>query len=217
MSHRFRQKGEKDEEWIKALGANTGDRTNNLGADVIQFRKNVGLPQSVGEKQELFNKYMHDIGSTLLRSKVDEDAEEKEAQDRLKRKQKQLATLLKKKVKVTDFDDGGLSIAIDREWDTSTWGDELVIAGVDALLLLFQIDDGSSKARKDRALYMLEKLLTRHTEAENHVRKKLEILIGKGTSSLIWRGRSKANLDLIPFLNGLKERYCREMLEGNRS
>jgi hypothetical protein len=121
------------------------------------------------EIQACFNHYIHDIGGTLLATKVDEDTEEVEKRARLIRKQTRLAKLLKKKVKVTDFEDGGLSVAIDREWDTSSWSDELILAGVDSLLLVFQVKnrgDESTPERKERALYMLEKLLTRHDIAE---------------------------------------------------
>lgn len=118
----FIKKKEVDEPWLKSLGKDAGDRVRSLGANVRDFRDSLGLPPSTGtERQEIFNAYMHDIGATMLRSKVDEDQEDKDAVERLKRKEFKLAQILRKKVKVTDFEDGGLSISIDQEWDTSTW------------------------------------------------------------------------------------------------
>ena len=116
------KRGPKEEEaWLKTLGNTAWERTERLGGEVLQFRKSVGLPPPNADKQASFNAYIHDIGGSLLATKVDDDAEEANKRERLIRKQTRLAKLLKKKVKVTDFEDGGLSVAIDREWDTSSW------------------------------------------------------------------------------------------------
>jgi hypothetical protein len=175
----FKRAPEPDEKWLQTLGNTTGDRIARLGGDVIEYRQLLGLPSVNPETQAIHNAYIHDIGGTLLRSKVDEDAEEVAAAERLRKKQTKLALILKKKIKVTDFEDGGLSVSIDQEWDTSTWSEELIRAGTESLILIFYQANGSATAdRKERALYMLQKLLTRHKEAEMYIRENVEKFIG---------------------------------------
>lgn len=76
----------------------------------------------------------------MLKTKLSDEKERQLAQEAVEKKKRKVASILRKKVKVTDFEDGGLSIAIDQEWDTSTWSDDLIAVGCEALILIFHDD-----------------------------------------------------------------------------
>lgn len=75
------------------------------------------------ETQETFNRFIHGLGADVLKTQLSDEKEREIAAEALLRKKNKIASILRKKVKVTDFEDGGLSVAIDQEWDTSTWLD----------------------------------------------------------------------------------------------
>ncbi len=76
----------------------------------------------------------------MLKAQLSDEKERQLAQEAVEKKKRKVATILRKKVKVTDFEDGGLSVAIDQEWDTSTWSDDLIAVGCEALILIFHDD-----------------------------------------------------------------------------
>eukprot|EP00981_Chlorochromonas_danica_P002856 scaffold564_cov172-Ochromonas_danica.AAC.1 len=132
--------------------------------------------------------------------------------ERALKKSSKVGTLLRKKVKVTDFADDGVAISIEQDWDTSSWNDNLVEAGCEALIYVFyDLYEVSSLERKNKALQMLQKLLNRHNAAELFLRKNLEMLIGKATSRLIRNGTSCGVLNLLYVLDGCKEKFTAEL------
>ena len=70
-------------------------------------------------------------------------------------------------------------------------------------------------ARKERAVYMLLKLLSRHTAAEIYIRRNIERLISKSVSKVIRSGRTCALLDLLNIVNCCKDQFPVEMSQYN--
>ena len=210
--------------WEKVLGPNTEKRTVKLGQENTLYRERAHLPAVNIERQTKFNVYIHDIGAELLKSNLTEEKENSLVRESLIKKQGKVAKLLRKKIKVTDFEDGGLSVSIDQEWDTSTWSEELIHAGCEALIMIFYGIDNENGAntnttnsteRKERAVYMLQKLLYRHKEAETYLRRNIEKTIGKAVSKIIRNGKTYSILDLLYILHGCKETFCIEMSQYN--
>lgn len=184
----------------------------NIGVDAHNYRELANLPSVVKEHQQRHNAYVQQLGIDVLSSMMSEAKEFEIERAKALQKQSKVGTLLRKRVKVTDFADGGIAISIEQDWDTSTWNDNLVEAGCEGLLLVFyDLNEISSLDRKERALQMLQKLLSRHPAAEVFLRKNLEMIIGKATSRLIRNGVSCGVLNLLFVLNGCKDRFTLEL------
>mmetsp|Transcript_21334 Transcript_21334/g.29551 ORF Transcript_21334/g.29551 Transcript_21334/m.29551 type:complete len:1492 (-) Transcript_21334:71-4546(-) len=207
--------------WEITLGKDTVSRTKNLGNDMGEFRHLAHLPKVGEDAQEKFNRFIHGLGADVLKSQLSEDKERQLAEEAILKKRNKVAKLLRKKVRVDDFEDGGLSISIDQEWDTSTWSEELIEAGCEALILIFYNHESSvdlqprNVERKGRAAYMLLKLLNRHVAAETYIRRNIERLISKSVSKVIRRGCTCALLDVLNVLHCCKEQYPIEMSQYN--
>jgi putative endonuclease len=138
--------------------------TGNLKKRVWEHKHKIveGFTERYNVDKLVYYEWSQDIQSALRREK------------QLK-KQTKVGQLLRRRVKVTDFADGGVSISIEQDWDTSSWNDSLIEAGCEALLMVFQdLSEISSEERKERALQMLQKLLSRHKTAEAFLRKNME-------------------------------------------
>lgn len=183
-----------------------------VGSDSRSYRDLARLPPVVAENQKRHNVYVRQLGIDVLETMLSEAKANQLERERALKKQSKVGTLLRKRVKVTDFADGGIAIAIEQDWDTSTWNDNLVEAGCEALLYVFyDLHEVSSLEKKDRALQMLQKLLQRHAAAEVFLRKNLEMLIGKATSRLIRQGVSCGVTNLLHVLNGCKTLFLKEL------
>jgi hypothetical protein len=204
-------------QWELSLGGLTvSDRTQNLGHDSLNYRKAVKIPKVDGYLQQMHNLYMHELGKESLKAQLDDDKLIELEKAALLKKTTKIAKILKRKIKVTDLEDGGVSITIDQEWDTSTWSEELIQAGCDALILIFyDTSDGVTSERKERALQMLQKLLFRHTYAETYLRKNVDLLIGKAATRIIRRGKCTALLDILFILDSCKDKYISEISACN--
>lgn len=204
-------------DWELKLGDNVSTRTTSLGHESNHYRKCVNLPPVNKDVQDRHNHYIHELGKESLRTQFDEEKIIELEKAALLKKTTKVAKILKRKIKVTDLEDGGISVSIDQEWDTSTWSEELIQAGCDALILIFYdiSADGSTTERKQRAIQMLQKLLFRHTYAESYIRKNLELLISKAANKLIRRGKCCALLDLLFIIDSCKDKFMFEISSAN--
>jgi hypothetical protein len=96
--------------------------------------------------------------------------------------------IIRKKVRVSEMDGGGLSVQIDQEWDTSFWSVEMIDAGCEALTLLFTSIEPVSEEKKARAVVLLEKLLFRHESAQMYIKRNMETLVGQCVTRSLRRG-----------------------------
>ncbi len=130
------------------MGKDVFERTRNLGLENENYRDTVHLPPINDLVQLKHNVYIHQIGAEVLQTQIDDKVEAELARLALQKKLTKVGKLLRKKIKVSDIEDGGVSISIDQEWDTSTWSDELVEAGCEALILIFYEADGKSTTER---------------------------------------------------------------------
>lgn len=204
------------DKWRDIHGDEVAERTQFLGHDSSQYRINVNLPPVHRDLQNKHNVFIHELGADVLRAKLDEEKQMEMEREALLKKQTKVTKLLRRKIKVTDLEDGGVSISMDQEWDTSTWNEELIQAGCEALILIFYDANGTSSVeRKERAVQMLQKLLYRHTSAELYVRKNIEMMIGKAANKSIRGGKCGGLLDLLYILHSCKESFLKEMSQAN--
>lgn len=202
--------------WESVNEDDVTNRTQFLGHDSHQYRKAVNLPPVYKEIQNKHNIFIHQLGADVLKARLDEGKQLQMEREALQKKQQKVTKLLRRKIRVVDLEDGGVSISIDQEWDTSTWNEELIQAGCEALILIFYDSSGtSSDERKERAVQMLQKLLFRHTSAELYVRKNIEMMIGKAANKSIRRGKCGGLLDLLYILHSCKESFLHEMSHAN--
>lgn len=187
-------------------------QVREIGVDARNYRDLVGLPQVAKEAQERHNHYVHRLGADVLQTLLSDAKLQEIEREKALKKQSKLGQLLRRKIKVTDFADGGISIAIEQDWDTSSWNDNLIEAGCEALLFVFQdLGEIASHEKKAAALQMLQKLLSRHKAADVFLRKNMEMLIMKATSHLIRGGVSGGILNLLWVLNGCKHLFLTEL------
>lgn len=163
-----------------------------------------------------FNAYIHQFGKELLEMKLRENREMKSDKINLKDARTKNARLLRKKIKVVEMDDGGLSVSLDQDWDTSNWTTEMIEAGCEALVLLFfNPENPISDEKKERAILMIEKLLYRHPQAEDYFRRGMESMVGKTVNRLLRNGKSACLLDLLYVLSSCRERFSDELSKYN--
>ncbi|RYH22298.1 hypothetical protein EON65_19420 [archaeon] len=187
-------------------------QVREIGVDARNYRDLVGLPQVAKEAQARHNHFVHRIGADVLQTLLSDAKLQEIEREKALKKQSKVGQLLRRKIKVTDFADGGISIAIEQDWDTSSWNDNLIEAGCEALLFIFQdLGEVSSHEKKAAALQMLQKLLSRHKAADVFLRKNMEMLIMKATSHLIRGGVSGGILNLLWVLNGCKHLFLTEL------
>jgi hypothetical protein len=198
--------------WEQKFGKSIDERVQWLGHDTVLYREDVHFPPIQKEKMQVHNYFIHKLGADVLQTmRVDEDNYERERGAMMKRQQV-VSKIIRKKVKVADLDDGGISISIEQDWDTSSWNDAQVEAACEALLFIFyDLSGSSSTERKERAVMMLQKLIQRHTVAEIFLRKNLEMIVSKAVSKLIRKGVSGSVLNLLYVINSCKERYVIEL------
>lgn len=198
--------------WERILGDDTIKRVEFTAQSATEYRRNAHLPAVDSEIQALHNQYIHELGADFLRAKLAYNKEKELEKEKLIRKQAKVGKVLRRKIKVSDLEDGGVAITIDQEWDTSTWSKEQIEAGCEALVMVFYEDEKkTSLERKERAVQMLQKLLSRHTVAITYLRQSIEMIIGKSVSKLIIQGQTCAILNLLFILHSSKDIYQEEL------
>ncbi len=178
--------GKNPEPWELDRGDNVIDRTRKVAQVVREYRDTIGLNINQ-ETQNSHNSYIHETGASMLKIQLPEV--------KVKRSNSKIQKIMKRAVKVSEMDDGGLTIALDLEWDTSSWGNDEIEAGCEALLSIFQAE--VNPVRRAQAVRMLSKLLERHKCAVNYMRQSIQPIIHKCVSQRVRVGRSVAALNLI--------------------
>lgn len=202
--------------WESSLGANVEQRVKLLGRDSLKYKKDVKYASGDKVQEQRFIDYMHQTGAELLQLRLSDKKQLELERSEFRSKSHQAALLIRKKVKVQELEDGMLSVVMDQEWDTSGWSDEMIEAGCDALSqIFFDPDSNAGQEKKERAVFMIQKLVHRHKVAENFIRKNIEIMIGKSASRLIRNGKSGGLLDLLFVLHGCREKYFDDLSRYN--
>ena len=158
------------------------------------------------------NLYIHKLGMQLLQMRLKESKDIKNEKQVLSQNTTRLARLLRKKINVHELDDGGLSVSLDQDWDTTSWPKDMIEAACEALIMIFMTPDYSAiEDRKDRAIVMIQKLLYRHREAEAYLRSWMESMVFKSANRLLRNGRSGCLLDLLHIMHATRDRYTVEL------
>jgi hypothetical protein len=188
---------------------------------------------------EQWSKYIHKTGMELLQLKPGTSQEDIDAQQQQARRNLRLAKLLQKRIRVSDMADGGMNIAIDVEWDTSMWSREELESGCDALISIIMdisvarcgsnasqdrtllssstlpATRNAGQERKSQALRMLSKLLHRHKEVEEHIKKQVDTLINRAINRRLVNGKSSSYLNLLHVLECCAPKFHRDFSTHN--
>lgn len=185
--------------WEKLLGEDTLKRLKFFGSDSNEYRKStIGLAPVNEQELKLFSKYLHKTGAQALRLRLSEEAKEEDQEmENLKKRKVKLNKIIRRKINSVEMDDDLVGIIMDKEWDTSFWSNQEIVAGCEAIIMIFQSNEVISDAKKAQAILMLEKLIFRHEAAANYVRISLDPLIARTTSKKYRRGQSAAQLDIL--------------------
>lgn len=169
----------------------------------------------IPEKLQYLTAHMREIGRDMLKLRLDEKAEMEKEHLEIVKQSARAGKLLRRKIKVTDMVDGGASVTMDQEWDTSGWSTDMIEAGCSAIILLFQEIDSIGDLKKQRALQMLDKLIYRHDQAHVYVKNSMESLVNKCCNRLIRGGRAASMLDLLYVLHCLRVKYLTDLSSYN--
>ena len=210
--HRPYDEAAKERPGEQVYGKDTLERVAAIGASARFFRDLGGYTNPNPEQQEFFNRVLHQLGKNLMEQRISETRELEEQQLELKRKKLKFGRIMRKNVEVFEDEDGGVSIALDRNWDTSNWSNEMIEAGCEFIILMFSdplptID----KHRKERLSLMMSKLLDRHEVAIEYVRRNIEALIAKAANRSIRGGKVAGILDLLYVISLSKQKYTTEL------
>ena len=198
-------------DWEKFLGSSTIDRMKGLGRETMNWRYDTkGAAAPSKESLEQFSYYIHKTGGQMLQMKLsDETRQEIAERQGIRMKKSRLNKIVRKKIKADEMDDNLVGIVMDKEWDTSQWSKQDILAGCEALMMIFQGDDehGISDEKKAQAILMLEKLTFRHEVAADFLRDSLDPLIARASSKKYKGGQSAAELDILYILHNCREKY----------
>ena len=200
-------------EWVrKRLGKNVIERSTQVGRDTMDYLESINMSQSEDKKRQ-FTGYMHNTGRQLMELQVYDTGQEDARRALLLKQLARAGRILRKVVKVSENEAGQSSVDIDKDWNTSSWTQEMIEAGIDTLIYVFLDDENPSNdsARKQQALVMLEKLLKRHSEAVAYVKQKIEDFMTRALNSQIRKGVALARLDLIYLVYASREKFMNDI------
>ena len=201
---------------IWALEKDTITRVHHLGADARAWREFASQKPSGGHETEVFNKYIHMTGRQIMQTQMEEEEEDKVADEDIHVRKKRAGRIVRKRVKASDMEDGLVEVLIDREWDTTGWNEDEINAGVEYLVLIFeQNNDDATPEKKERALMMLEKLIFRHKEAKEYMRMNLDVIIGKTANRRLKGGQSASKLDVMNVIKAVASFFMKELSSYN--
>ena len=189
---------------LSQFGGTVEERLQHVAADSINFRGRSGVKKNE-ITQKIHDSYIHKVGMEMLEMLPGETKEEAEEKAAMAKKAARIGKTLQRRVRVSEMKDGGMSIAIDLEWDTTTWSTEEIEAACDALVMAFE--QKPTTDRKKQALRMLTKLLERHTSAVKYLKADVENIMNKTINRRLIRGRSGGKLDLLHVLECCVSRY----------
>ena len=211
------------EKWeSENLGKSALHRLSRVGRDAIQYHEantvtEEGQEEKIAstESREQKDFYFHQTGKQLLEMQLFEEEEDKEAALMQKRSAR-AGKLLKKSVKVSDMEEGDSDLAIDQDWDTSNWKDEMIEAGMDYLFYVF-VDPKyeSNDTKKELAVTMIDRLLGRHFIAEKYFNNKLESIVSRAISRFVKNGKSAAQTSLLYILHIGRAKFMKELSNFN--
>ena len=207
--------GKPPAEWeIVNIGKTVIDRTAEISRDLKEFHS---LRQSTipSNSDSLYDhsKYIHELGSQILKvQKPKSDYTGNRADDL--RRPKLPTKIYRKRVTVDEVERNSKMIAMDLDWDTSTWTQEEIESGCETLITIFQKGD-ATEAYEDQALKMLDKLMQRHKSAVSFMRKNIETLLSKTISRRVNNGKSGGILPLLNILNICTSRFAKELSMSN--
>lgn len=134
----------------------------------------------------------------MLQMRLSEETKKADLERETNKKRKvKLNKIIRRKIKADEMDDDLVGIVMDKEWDTSLWTSQEIVAGCEALTMIFQVDEHVSDEKKAQAILMLEKLIFRHPEAAQFLKNSLDPLIAKAASKKYSGGQSAAQLDIL--------------------
>lgn len=205
-------------DWEKSLGSDSASRTAKVGHDAMEFRTMVNIKGPTEYQRTMHESFIHSLGADVLRTMFSDEylAQEKQRKSLMQQRQVTAVKKLRRRIRVDDFEDGGLSVAIEQDWDTSGWNEELIHAGMEALIYIFyNYHNEATIPRKERAILMIQKLLDRHKEADMYLRKNIESLMAQSVSRYIRDGKAACVLDLLYILDQTCDRVLIEMSNFN--
>lgn len=197
--------GKPPQEWEMLRQApTTVERVSTVAKEAREYRTYTKLPLDPIAQGE-HNKYIHTVGADVLKlqhvAKKDVDA--------AKRRKLAAGKIMRKAVKVSDMDDGGVSITLDLEWDTSTWGNDEIEAGCEALLTVFHKQ--LTTERRAQAVRMLLKLMERHKVAVTYFRLNIQSIMYKSVAKRLKGGTTTALLELLYVVQACLSRFSYEI------
>ena len=150
------------------------------------------------DDRKYFSDYLHKTGAQMLQMRLSKDFMNDELEkEELKKKKMKLNKIIRRKINAVEMDDDLNGILMDKEWDTSLWSNKEIVAGCEALIMIFQTDEIISEEKKAQAILMLEKLIFRHDAASEFLQNSLDPLISKAASKKYKGGQSAACLNLL--------------------
>ena len=208
-----RHLGRGPEPWeIAQQGKTVVERTAAIAEDIRDFHALRKSSPMTSESIFSHSQYIHEMGTQMLKiQQVNNDspkAQEVNSGSKFKHR------LYRKRITVDEVEKTGKMIAMDLDWDTTSWTQEEIEAGCETLIMVFQKGD-SNDAYEEQALKMLEKLMHRHKFAVAFMRKNIETLLSKAVSRRLNRGRTGGVLPLLNVLNICTSRFSAELSTFN--
>jgi len=207
---------------MKFLGKDAEARTSRVGRDHMDLDYTLSLKNDAppptdfsrpDDKKKKFFHYFHSTGKEMLEIQLDKEREEEEKQNAIIRAA-HAHQLLRRHIKVSENEERAGSVRIDTDWNTTAWTDEMIEAGCEVLFGIFS-EENCPKARKVKAVEMLEKLQFRHKVAQAFVRRNLEVLVGRAISRFIRKGKCAGQLDLLYILHSARIRFIENFSDFN--
>ena len=200
------------EAWeLKTMGKTVEERTARVAENVRHYRNITKLPPN-HETQKAHDRYIHETGADMLKIQSS-SALTSAKEEKLRKKLQGKPRLPQKEVKVDLLDEDGFTIALDLEWDTSTWGNTEIEAGTEALINVFDAQVGPH--RRQQAVRMLNKMLERHKVAEKTLQKNIAPMMHRAMSRRIKGGKCLAALNVLFALHTAMSRFYFEISSNN--
>lgn len=193
------------------MGETTQDRTTLIAQDVRHYREVTNL-DSNQVTQKSHDKYIHTVGADMLKLQTTKSLLSTK-EEKLKKKLRGKPKVVPRKVKVDQLDEDGFTIALDLEWDTSTWGNSEIEAGTEALINVFDAQVGPH--RRQQAVRMLTKIMERHAVAEKTLQSNIGPIMHRAMSRRVRAGKSLAALNLLFALHTGMSRFYFEISSNN--
>ena len=197
--------------WETKQGATVEDRTTHIARDVQHYREITNLGANA-VTQRAHNEYIHTTGADMLKIQTSKSLYSNK-EEKLQKKLRGKPKLAKKNVKVDLLDEDGFTIALDLEWDTSTWGNSEIEAGTEALISVFDTQVGPHRRRQ--AVRMLNKLMERHPLAEKTLQNNIGPMMHRAMSRRIRGGKCQAALNILFALHTGMSRFYYEISSHN--